>query len=206
MKKLLLIGPEECFLSFQTVEEDVRRSYDVTCVKLSPLTSLERQLLRHSPADHAFLVFCDDRFSSLVRRSLILSLEEKGYQALSYQSPTARLEGPVHIAASSIVMGGVTLAEGVQVGPYSVIGTGCYVGANARIAEAVTLQPFARLGSGVVVGPRVSIGSGVTLNDGVTVGHDGEIATPGVYSGGIEARTYLHPKLGGPARIYRFGV
>lgn len=206
MKKLLLIGPEECFLFFQSVEEELRSRYEVASVRLAAQVHLEKQLLRFSPHDYAFLVLCDDRFSGLVRRSLILTLEEKGYQAHSYQSPTARLEGQVHIAANSIVMSGASLGDGVQVGPYSVIGTGCYVGPNTLIAETVTLHPFARLGGGVVIGPRVSIGTGVTLNDGANIGHDGEITTPGVYGGVIEAKTYLHPKLGGPARIYRFGV
>lgn len=204
MKKLLLIGPEECFSAFQAVEEDLRMSYEVFSIKLKFGVSLEKQLLKFSPSDFSVLIFCDDRFSNLVRKSMVLSIKEKGYTAISYQSPLAQIGKNVVIAENAIVMSEAVLEDGVQIGAYTLISKGCCIAQNARIGEATTLNAYCRIGREVIIGHQVILGMNVMINDGAVIGSDCEISTPGSYEGTIESKTYLHPKLGGTAKIYSF--
>ena len=62
------------------------------------------------------------------------------------------------IHPSAIVSSKATLGDGVQVGPFAIIGDGCHVGDNCEIAARATLERDVTLGVGVKVGIGTVLG------------------------------------------------
>ena len=68
------------------------------------------------------------------------------------------------VHATAVIGHGVTLGEGVSIGPYAVIGDG------ASIGEGVVLGPHVVVGSGVTIAARSHLYSSVTVYAGTTIG------------------------------------
>lgn len=204
MKRLLLVGPEDCFVLFRSVETDLKTSYQVESIRLNHSVNLDERLQKYPPAEFHVLVLCDDRFSNFVRTSLSTTLKEKGYRAISYKSPDASVGADVHISENCIVLGHVILEDGVTIDANCFLGTGCSVGVRTQIGESSTLHSHCRVGRGVTIGSRVIIGTNVLIESAAVIGNECEISVPGNYRGLIEQKTYFHPKVGSSARIYQF--
>ncbi len=93
--------------------------------------------------------------------------------------PAAALREPVFVGR------GCRIAEDAIVGPYTVLGDGCEIGAGAVVADSllwdrVVVEAGARLDGSIVasrarIGPGASIGSGSVIGHGVAVAAGSEI-------------------------------
>ena len=83
------------------------------------------------------------------------------------------------IHPSSAIDPTANLAEGVSVGPFTVIGAGARIGAGSvigpqcHIGQDTVIGPGALLHAGVRIGARVAIGAGFIAQPGAVIGGDG---------------------------------
>ncbi|SDY94364.1 UDP-3-O-[3-hydroxymyristoyl] glucosamine N-acyltransferase [Jannaschia faecimaris] len=91
-----------------------------------------------------------------------------------------------------IIGDGAEIADGVSIGPYSVIGAGVRIGRGARIAAHVTMAEHATLGGDALLMQGVRIGSYVTIGDRF-------IAQPGAVIGG-DGFSFVTPEESGVER------
>jgi mannose-1-phosphate guanylyltransferase len=85
-------------------------------------------------------------------------------------------EGRVGVIGPSFVANGVTIEEGSQIGPLSVLGERSSIATGARVSESI-LWDNVTVGEGAVVegavvASRVRIGSGSVIEHGSVIGHD----------------------------------
>jgi UDP-3-O-[3-hydroxymyristoyl] glucosamine N-acyltransferase len=98
-------------------------------------------------------------------------------KAVEILAPPMRPAPGVHPLAS--IGAGVSLGDGVSIGPFAAIADGASIGARTIVYPHVTIGPGAIVGEDCVVHARVSIreqvriGRRVILQDGVVVGSDG---------------------------------
>jgi UDP-3-O-[3-hydroxymyristoyl] glucosamine N-acyltransferase len=98
-------------------------------------------------------------------------------KAVEIFAPASRPPAGVHRLAA--IGAGVTLGDGVSIGPFVTVGDGASVGARTIVYPQVTIGPGARIGDDCVIHARASIrervqiGDRVVLQDGAVVGSDG---------------------------------
>jgi mannose-1-phosphate guanylyltransferase len=163
---------------------------------------LEREVLDRVPAGRA-VSFEREVFPSLIGDGLYacrlqgywldIGTPERYLQAtrdiLAGAIKTARIERPIGEGSaidddatlrSPLLVGArCEIAQGAQVGPESVLGDGCTVGARARVEDAV-LHCEAKIEEGAVVrdsivGPGASIGAGSRIEDHTIVGSGADV-------------------------------
>jgi mannose-1-phosphate guanylyltransferase len=163
---------------------------------------LEREVLDRVPAGRA-VSFEREVFPSLIGDGLYacrlqgywldIGTPERYLQAtrdiLAGAIKTARIERPIgegsaidddaKLRSPLLVGAHCEIAQGAQVGPESVLGDGCTVGARARVEDAV-LHCEAKIEEGAVVrdsivGPGASIGAGSRIEDHTIVGSGADV-------------------------------
>lgn len=88
-------------------------------------------------------------------------------------------EAPVGVHSTAVIGAGVTLGDGVSVGPYVVIGDGArigdrtVVGAHCVIGTGVEIGADGHLYSNVTIYPGARIGQRVTIHAGARIASDG---------------------------------
>ena len=87
---------------------------------------------------------------------------------------------PSNVRPPSFVGAGVTIDESASIGPYTVLGDGCSVGAGAEIRGSILWDGVA-IGAGArvtdsILASNVHVGRGAVVSSGAVIGHDVAIA------------------------------
>ena len=107
-------------------------------------------------------------------RTLILAENPKRAFALAIRlfRPAKPIVPGVH--PSAVIGVGVTLADGVRIGPFAVVETGARIGAHTDVGPGVYVGARCVIGESCVLNPRVTLYADVTLGDRVVV-HAGAV-------------------------------
>lgn len=109
------------------------------------------------------------------RKSIYLSLKERGADFLTYIHPTA------------IVANSASVGEGTIVCPFSIINAAANVGANvsinvhasvgheAQVGEHCVISPYAALNGNAKVGAQTFLGTRSTIFPGISIGYQNTI-------------------------------
>lgn len=118
------------------------------------------------------------------RRGEMIRLRSAGFQILRVIHPSAMVSRHARIADGAVVMAGVVVNVGADIGENAILNTACsvdhhcVVGAHAHIAPGATLAGAVRVGEGTLVGagaviiPNVTVGAGCLVGAGAVVVDD----------------------------------
>lgn len=110
------------------------------------------------------------------RKFLFQQFLDKGFGFKSVIHPSAIVSKDVNISDGALVMAGVVIQPGCQIGANAIINTrasvdhDCFIGAHSHIA------PGAVLGGGITVGEGCHIGAGATVIQSIRIGAGALIA------------------------------
>ncbi|HNX96139.1 MAG TPA: UDP-3-O-(3-hydroxymyristoyl)glucosamine N-acyltransferase [Candidatus Aminicenantes bacterium] len=108
-----------------------------------------------------------------------------------------RSPAPPGVHPTAVVGAGVTLGEGVSIGPLTVLGDGVVIGAGSEIHGGVHLYPGVRIGAHCLIYARVVVREQCSLGDRV-------IVQPGAIIGG-DGFGFAHRRDGSPVKIPQVG-
>ena len=122
--------------------------------------------------------------NNAARRGEMIRLRSAGFQILTVIHPSAMVSSHARIAEGVVVMAGVVVNVGADIGENAILNTACsvdhhcVVGAHAHIAPGSTLAGAVRVGEGTLVGagaviiPNVTVGAGCVVGAGSVVVND----------------------------------
>ncbi|WP_193188725.1 NeuD/PglB/VioB family sugar acetyltransferase [Nisaea sediminum] len=94
-------------------------------------------------------------------------------------APSATVSPDVTVGEGSVLMPGVYVNAGSEIGDFCVLNTGaildhdCWLGRGAALAPGVTVGGGCRIGGGAYIGIGASVSHGRTLGDGAVLGGGG---------------------------------
>jgi sugar O-acyltransferase (sialic acid O-acetyltransferase NeuD family) len=103
-----------------------------------------------------------------IRKAISQQLASHQFSTLVH--PKANLSKRVTIADGTVVMAGVTINTGVQLGAHVIVNTNASIDHDCIIADFVHISPNVALCGGVTVGEGTHIGVGACVIPGVKIG------------------------------------
>jgi len=131
------------------------------------------------------------------RRSVAERLKSLGYSLPEVVSPNAVVSPDVSLGAGAVVMDGVVINCGSQIGECAIVNTGavvehdCRIGSYVHIAPGATICGGADVGAGTLVGAAAVVLPGCRIAPDSTIGAGAAVTRPCVESGvyiGVPAR------------------
>jgi len=98
-----------------------------------------------------------------IRYKIISNYIKKGFKFPSILSPDAIINEDVTIGTGTVVMDGVIINSGTDIGNFSIINTRSSVDHDCKIGDFVHIAPGVTLSGGVQIGNNSLIGAGSTV-------------------------------------------
>ena len=114
------------------------------------------------------VAFGDNR----LRLSVYQRLIDAGATLTSVVHPFSFVSRAAAIGSGTVVVAGVVVNAGAQVGMACILNTGCSIDHDSVLADGVHVSPGARIAGQVRVGERTWIGIGASIRHQIVVGSD----------------------------------
>lgn len=131
--------------------------------------------------------------SSRIRKKLVDMVDEIGFVTPAIIAPGAIINEEVSIGRGTVVMDGVVINSGTDIGEFSIINTNasldhdCKIGSFTHIAPGVTFSGSVFAGDDVLVGTGASVIQELTIVSGTIVAAGSSlqksVLKPGIYRG-----------------------
>lgn len=105
--------------------------------------------------------------------------------------PTATVSPSVSLPAGAIIRARAIVGNGVTLGPYCGIGSGCYIGHDSLVEEFCDLSPGVHLASGTIIRRGARLGIQATVINNVTVGEQARVAAGAVVTHDVAPLTLV---------------
>lgn len=113
-----------------------------------------------------------------IRRRLVATLDQLGYNLPTIISPRAHVSRHAEVGRGTIVMHDVVIGPNARVGSHCIVNTRALIEHDAIVGDDCHIATGAILNGGVRMGTGVFVGSGAVIRPGVQV-HDGAFITMG---------------------------
>lgn len=123
-----------------------------------------------------------------------------GWACPTLVHPRAIIADGVTLGPGTVVMAGAIVNPAAGIGAHVILNTACTVDHECRIGDGAHLSPGVHLAGGVTVGPAAWIGIGATVSDHRTIGAGAQIGAGAVVVRDIPPAVLAY---GVPARVHR---
>lgn len=113
-----------------------------------------------------------------IRRRLVATLDQLGYNLPPIISPRAHVSRHAEVGRGTIVMHDVVIGPNARVGSHCIVNTRALIEHDAIVGDDCHIATGAILNGGVRIGTGVFVGSGAVIRPGVQV-HDGAFIAMG---------------------------
>ena len=140
---------------------------------------------------------------STKRRSLIQTLEARGYRFATLVHPSAVVSPRSSLGPGAVALPQVVVGANTTVGPHTILNRGALVGHDNTLGAFSTIGPGANLAGNVTVGEGAYVGVGAVVRERVTIGEGAVVGAGAVVIRDVESRVLV---AGVPATIMRRDV
>lgn len=163
-----------------------------------PLVPFEEVVDRYPPGEHRMFVAVGYDRLNRVRSRFYGEAKSKGYELITYVSPTATVRA-VALGDNCAVLDGAAIEPLATVGNDVIVWGGARISHHSSVGDHSFIAPGATVAGHSVVGNHCFLGVNCTVRDGISVGDDCLIGAGATVLRDVPARQVL---VGQPARPF----